>query len=80
MSGSNHLSIIHRLLRHHYILRRSVVVITDVKFSSPYFADLANSLTTAVFEKLNPTDHFGYIQLHEGYRYNHLRLELKANN
>jgi hypothetical protein len=71
---------IYRYLKHHYILRRSIVVISDQKFSSFFFSKLATTATKNLMDSLGPLDYFGYIQLSRSQEFDNIRLEEKHLN
>ena len=56
---------IYKFLSHHYILRRSVVLIVDSQFDSVIYRDSAMKYVRQLFDGLDPEDHFGYISLDE---------------
>lgn len=71
---------IYTYLRHHYILEKSIVVIIDDTFSSFYFQKLANQIAKTLLEKLEPTDHFGAIQMTKNLEDDNVKLEEKSLN
>lgn len=72
--------VIYTFLRHHYILRRSIVVITDEKFSSFFFYKQAIKIIQDLMHKLNPTDYFGFIQMKNSLDFDNILLEEVQHN
>lgn len=78
-SGFSEKSMIYKLLRHHYILRKSVVVIEDQKFSNVFYYKLAQQVVRNIMNSLEPEDSFGYIRLTSSMTDN-IPLEPKSRN
>ena len=67
-------------LSHHYILRRSIVVIVDTEFESMVYADAAMYHIRRFFEQLDDEDYFGFINLDSVHKREEVTLECKKKN
>ena len=69
---------VYKCLRHHYVLKRSVVFIVDNIFSDTIFQKMSANYVKTFFNLLSPNDHFGYISL--GKRAEEIILERKEKS
>ena len=71
---------IYKYLSHHYVLKRSIVFIVDTDYSSSKYKEMTTSYVNAFFDKMLPTDFFGYISLGRTSNDDDMSLELKGKN
>ena len=71
---------LYQYLSHHYVQKRSIVIIVDTDYESSVYKDKAFRYVDYCFKKLNPTDSFGLISIGKYATDNDIELEEKSLN
>ena len=73
-------NVVYKHLSHHYILKRSIVLIADFYYDSFRIKEKATKFITRFFDSLNYDDSFGFICLNNNTENLEIPLDKKKNN